>query len=119
MTCASSNAGSGSTAAAGAASAGRLRVSLRVVYVPPRSGGAALAHIEAQRPRVRNDRPARVRRRERIVVPHGARLLDSPVFLRSPFLPPGVRSMLKYLRMGNKRIKLIWWILVVVTIFTF
>ena len=27
--------------------------------------------------------------------------------------------MLKYLRMGNKRIKLIWWALVVVTIFTF
>src|SRR5262249_16552108 len=27
--------------------------------------------------------------------------------------------MLKYLRMGNKRIKLIWWILVVVTVVTF
>ena len=27
--------------------------------------------------------------------------------------------MLKYLRMGNKRIKLIWWVLVLVTVFTF
>src|SRR5438093_1100284 len=27
--------------------------------------------------------------------------------------------MLKYLRMGNKRTKMIWWILTVVTVFTF
>jgi hypothetical protein len=31
----------------------------------------------------------------------------------------GASGMLKFLRMGNKRIKVVWWIIIVLTVFTF
>src|SRR5688572_24959763 len=54
-----------------------------------------------------------------VVVRPGPPLIDCPVASgRAPSDSPGSR-MLKYLRMGNKRTKAIWWALVVVTVFTF